>query len=443
MASSETTLPAGKQNLFDGYLHCQPGHENRLTWALMNLIRISPMVRAAFLDLIREHQVRERQQEPIPALATLRERECIVQTQVGSLVATEGRLLAIGITAEGGEVDAEIQAKDREAIYDGVVTFMAPEGRQHEQESLSITVESKLGSVVGSWQLMPSESSLGEERQIKVDRQAVVLAWRDIVGLLSDLGLRGLLTPAERVLVQDFVDYIAANHAALNPFNHFAVCRDHTRLLNRRCEAIMREIDPVEAWHGSTPIIGVEFSAYKQIWLRAEEGGGSWQIVLRLHPGDNMSQARSFWPRVATKGLRELQDRDWLLEPNMHFSFISTHLHWAETSLEVNDYIALWKPGENEIVSLYRDDSGDYRHNWDRLIDKGLITPADAAPLQEVTTDTRRCRISMSPGLSLSYSWSADRARQLDRDGAFTQEVKKRIREATETWDEVPAFCRQ
>lgn len=432
-----------KQNLFDGYLHCQPGTENRLTWALMNLIRLSPMVRAAFLDLIREHQVRERQEQPIPALATLRERECIVHTQVGSLVATEGWLLAIGITAEGGEIEAEIQAKDREAIYDGVVTFIAPDGRQHQQESLTITVESKLGRVVGSWQLMPSESSLGEERQIKVDRQAVVLAWRDIVGLLSDLGLRGLLSPAERVLVQDFVDYVATNHATLNPFDHFAVCRDHLGLLDRRCEAIQRAIDPVEAWHRSTPIIRVEFSAFKLVRLWAEAAEGSWQIRLGIWPGDTMRQARAFWQKVDAKGLRELQDRDWLLEPNMHFSFMASHLHWAETSLEVNDYIALWKSGEIEIVFLYRDNSGDYRHNWDRLIAKGLISAADVVPLQEVTTDTRRERISMSPGLSLSYTWSAERARQLDRDGAFIQEVKERIREATETWGEVPDFCRE
>ena len=432
-----------KHNLFDGYLHCQPGTENRLTWALMNLIRLSPLVRAAFLDLIRERQIRERQEQPIPSLTTLRERECVVQSQVGSLVATEGRLVAIGITAEGGEVEAEIQAKDREAIYDGVVTFIAPENRQHQQESLTITVESKLGPVVGSWQLMPSESSLGEEGQIEVDRQAVVLAWRDIVGGLSDLDLRGLLSPSESVLVQDFVLYVAAYHAKLNPFDHFAVCLDDLELLNRRCEAIMRAIDPGEARHRSTPVIAVEFSAFKLIRLSAEKGEGSWQIVLGLWPGDTMAQAREFWRRVDARRLRDLQDKGWLLAPNLHFSFRASHLHWAETPLAVNDYIALWKSGGNEIVSLYRDDSGNYRHNWDRLIAKDLMSPADVAPLQEVTTDTRRDRISMSPGLHLRYSWSAERAGQLDRDGAFTEEVKERIRDATETWGEVPDFCRE
>ena len=112
-----------KLNVFNGSLSWKPGTENRLTWALMNLIRMSPIIRAAFLDL-----VRERQNQPIPALTTLRERECVVQTQTGKLEAKEGHLVAIGITAEGRDVDAEIQPKDKDMIYDGVVTFIAPEG---------------------------------------------------------------------------------------------------------------------------------------------------------------------------------------------------------------------------------------------------------------------------------------------------------------------------
>ncbi len=111
-----------KLNIFDGYLSLKPGTEDRLTWALMNLIRMSPIIRAAFLDL-----VRDKQEQPIPALTTLRERKCVVQTQVGTLVAQEGRLVAIGITAEGKDVDDDVQSEDRGARYDGVVTFIAPE----------------------------------------------------------------------------------------------------------------------------------------------------------------------------------------------------------------------------------------------------------------------------------------------------------------------------
>ena len=430
-----------KLNVFGGYLHSQPGTENRLTWALMNLIRISPIIRAAFLDL-----VRDKQERPIPALTALRERECVVQTQVGTLVATEGRLVAIGITAEGEDVDAEIQPKDKDMIYDGVVTFIAPESRQHQQESLTLTVESKLGSEVGSWQLMPSEASLGEEQQIEVDPQAVILAWRDIVGTLTDLELRELVSPAEGMLIRDFIDYVAANHPDLNPFDHFAVCRDELGLLSRRCEAILREIEPTEAWHRSSPIIAVDSFSCKQIHLQAgaeQEDARSWWITLGLWPGDTMTQAREFWLRVDAKRLLKLQDKGWELWPNLHFSFAQTGLYWASTPLAVNKYIELWKSGEMEIIALFRDDSDSFRHNWDRLVAKGLISPDDVEPLEEKTTKKKYPQISMSPGLAISYTWWAKQAVQLDRDDAFVREVKERIREGTETWGEVPDFCRE
>ena len=105
-----------KLNVFNGSLSWKPGTENRLTWALMNLIRMSPIIRAAFLDL-----VRDKQERPVPTLTILSACECVVQTQVGTLKAKEGRLVAIGITAEGRDADADIQPKDRNAIYDGVV----------------------------------------------------------------------------------------------------------------------------------------------------------------------------------------------------------------------------------------------------------------------------------------------------------------------------------
>ena len=426
-----------KLNIFDGYLHCPPGTENRLTWALMNLIRISPIIRAAFLDL-----VRERQKQLIPALTTLRERKCVVQTQTGKLEAKEGRLVAIGITAEGLDVDAEIQPKDEDMIYDGVVTFIAPESRQHQQESWTLTIESKLGSGVDPWQLRPSKASLGEEQQIKVDPQAVILAWRDIVGALTDLELRELVSPAEREFIRDFIDYVAANHPKLNPFDHFAVCRDELDLLKRRCEAILREIGPIEARRGSPPFIPVKSPSFQRIWLQANaEDARSWWITLEVWPGDIMTQAREFWRRVDAKRLLKLQDKGWELRPNLHFSFIQTHLHRADTPLAMNEYIEFWKSGEMEIAYLCRDDARSYRHNWDRLVAKGLISHNDVEPLEEKTTKKNYPQISMSPGLSISYTWSAKQAAQLDRDGTFVREVKERIREVTETWGEVPDFC--
>ena len=429
-----------KLNVFEGKPGYLPGKENRLTWALMNLIRLSPIVCAAFLDLVREKR-------PIPGLTTLKERECIVETQIGKLEAKEGRLVAIGITREGRKVDTEIQPEERRARYDGVVTFIGPEGRRHEHESLTLTIESKLGPEVGAWQLNPSKESMREEQQFEIDPEPVILAWREILKVLTDLELRGLLSPTEKILIRDFVDYVDTHHPELNPFDNFSVCRSDLQLLNRRCEAILRIIDPNEEWHRSSPIIKVEGThAFKQVWLKAEEHehGGTWQITLELWPGDNPSQAREFWDRVDVAGLLALQEKEkekgWRLHMNLHFSFTRTHLVWPTTKLTLHEYIEFWKSGRMKIDTFYRE-LDSFRPHWDRLVEQRLISDDDVEPLEEESTKTKRNHIYMSPGLGVCYTWSAKKAVELDRAGVFTDEVKKKIREATETWGEVPDFC--
>lgn len=425
-----------KLNVFGGGLSYPLGKENRLTWALMNLIRISPIIRAAFLDL-----VRDKQEQPIPALTALRERECVVQTQTGNLVAQEGRLVAIGITAENMDVDVGVRPDDRKAIYDGVVTFVAPEGRRHQQESLTLTVECKLGAEVEAWQLMPSAASLGD--QITVDPQAVILAWRDIISTLTDIELRELVSPAEKVIIRDFIDYVAANHPKLNPFDHFAVCRDDLDLLNRRCEVILREIYPTVAWQKAY-YITVKFSSYKRIYLKANaeyDHAGSWRITLDLWPGDIMPQAREFWRKVDKERLLALRNTGWCLKPNLHFWHYPNRQD-ATTSLAVAEYIELWKSDEMQIDAIWPDGAGSYCHHWDSLDDRGLISSDDRESIEALSTENNPW-ISIAPGLGISYTWSAARASQRDRDGDFVREVKERIREATETWGEVPDFCRQ
>ena len=289
---------------------------------------------------------------------------------------------------------------------------------------------------------MPSAASLGEEGQIKEDSQAVILAWRDIISTLTDLELRELVSPAERVLIRDFIDYVEAYHSKLNPFDHFAVCRDDIDLLNRRCEVIMREIASTEVGQGPLPFIPVEFPSYKRIYLNAnveQDHAGSWWITLGLYPGDTMTQAQEFWSKVNIGQLLALQNTDWLLEPNLHFWHYYNRQN-ANTSLAVAEYIELWKSDEITIASIWPDGAGSYRHHWDCLVDRNLISRDDGELIEALSTENNPW-ISIAPGLGISYTWSAARASQLDRDGVFVCEVKEGIREATETWGEVPDFC--
>ena len=282
---------------------------------------------------------------------------------------------------------------------------------------------------------------------IQIYPAAVVLAWRDVFQTLVDFQHRALLAPAEAVLVGDFLDYVRRRHPKLNPFDRFGLCGGDVGLLNRRCEEILREIDAQQMAHhgkGYNPIITLDSDAIKQVWIRAEqEKGEPWRLELSLYPGDTMRQARAFWRRVDTKKLKELQGSGWRLSPNLHFSFMQRHLFWANTPISTDQYIDLWEPkGSEKIESHWRDQSNSFRSGWEELHRKGLIAEDDIKKLDDRTSPKMYQRISMSPGLRVQYRWWAAEAERRDAEGSVAAEVKRRIREATETWGEVPAFCR-
>ena len=439
-----------KLNVFAGPRYPE-GDENRLTWALMTLLRLVPMACVAFVDLVRARQ-EHHAGVPIPALTTMSGCRTHIETQVSHLQARAGRLVAVGITREGGDVKVAVEAKARQAIYDGVITFEPPDrdvGAIDSHEPVTLTVESKRGSSVGAWQLRPSISHLPPpeddgEPPLHVDRQAIVLAWRDIFRALTDLDSRNLLHPSEAFLVNDFLQHVRYRHPELNPFDRFALCRGDIGLLNRRCEEIMREVEPKEAWAGSSPIIKVESPAFRRIYLWAERNRNG-AIGLGLWPGDTMAQAREFWRLVNAAKLKALgKSKSWEVQPNLHFSRIQRHFHWAESQLTVEEYIDYWKDShEQEIQSCYRSPSGSFRHQWEALSRRGLISSDDVEKLDQQTTPTNYRRISMSPGLAVQYMWSRSEAEVLDARGAFAEEVRRRIREATETWGEIPRFCEQ
>lgn len=437
-----------KLNVFAGPRY-REGDENRLTWALMTLLRLVPLACAAFVDL-----VRARQENPIPAFTAMSGCRTHIETQIGHLQARAGRLVAVGITREGGDVPVAIEAKPRKAIYDGLITF-APPDRDHSaintREPVTLTVESKLDSLGGSWQLMPSEGHLASpeektgEPPLRVDPEAVVLAWRDVFRSLTDLEARNLLNSSERVLVRDFLEYVRSRHPSLNPFDRFAFCGGDIGLLNRRCEEVLRELEPRVAWtrtRPSRPFIGIESAAFQRIILYAEvEKNGQLMIRMGIWPGDTMNQARAFWPKVDSARLKELANSGgWKVRPNLHVSDSwGKHLHWARSGLKTHAYIDYWKNPNTKLRRLDRDSAG-FRGQWERLHKERLVSANDVEELDRKTTS--RSRISMAPGIAIQYTWPLPKVEELEARDMFAADLKERIRSATSVWDDVPAFCR-
>jgi len=414
--------------------------ENRLTWALMNLLRLAPMARVAFVDL-----VRAKQEKPIPALTAMLGCEARIVTQDSGIVAESGRLTSVGITSEGGEAEATSKPSPRRAIYDGILTVAPPEigtGGIHDQEPVTLTVETKLGASVDIEQLKPAESSLPPEEDgespVRIDESPVILAWRDIFRTFADLGTRNLLSPSETSLVSDFLDFVHARHPELNPFDRFGLCRGNPGLLNRRCATILKDLEDIgTVVEEGASHIKVTVDTHKRIYLWCKAGDPR-SIRLSLYPAANMTQARAFWPQADIAKLEALSKQEsWSVNPNLQFSKIQRHFYWTHSpDMTLGEYLTYWKDRHQEIRSCERDDAGSFRHAWERLAREKLIAGQEINELDERTTPTGYPRISMSPGLLVEYRWPLKEAERLDRTGTFAEAVRERIREATEIWGE-------
>ena len=79
----------------------------------------------------------------------------------------------------------------------------------------------------------------------------------------------------------------------------------------------------------------------------------------RLRPnGDTIKQARRFFENVRVDEFLVLEEKGWIIEPNLHFAFMAKHLCWAKgTTVSNRDYFEYWH-GEGEIGQIQRDPAG-------------------------------------------------------------------------------------
>ena len=119
--------------------------------------------------------------------------------------------------------------------------------------------------------------------------------------------------------------------------------------------------------------------------------------------------------------LKELDD-GFIVQPNFHFSFMSTGLAWfSTTKMNVTDYIQYWK--DNVPSQLKRENFSDY---YTCLKSANVIDPDDEAVNKKIT-NTDRQRINVCPGILFGYKWKLEDAVHLDNEGKFADDCRNKI----------------
>ena len=417
-------------NYFEPYVSRNPWHEDQLTRAFLVTMRFVPLVQAAFLDLVREAQTTVKSQQIVPAFSAL-ESPCSIHTQVSSILQEEGTLISVLMTDEHWTPQNAIEASDRGARYDGLVCY--PPG-------WILVIENKpWSSNVWEGQLSPN---LVEGSAVQIDEALAVVSWRTLIERLNLLLERRLIHGAECLIVEDFFEFVDQHFSYLNPYGSFSHCKGRRFLLEKRCVAILESIAPgkVKRRQGGDYFIelaaGPASDAYfypDRDYLDTGENG-EWNVAVNIYPGDTIKQARRFFENVRVDEFLVLEEKGWIIEPNLHFAFMAKHLCWAKgTTVSNRDYFEYWH-GEGEIGQIQRDPAG-FKALFQQLQEDGMISPSDTAQLEKHFTNTARQSINICPGFRVSFSWSKSEAERIDvqRD-RFSGIARSRILEALVTW---------
>jgi len=417
-------------NFFKPYQSLKPWHEDQLTRAFLVVLRFVPLAHSAFLDLIREQQSDAPNSVAIPSFSVLTESETSIETQATKIREVEARLLSILLTDENWNPKTRIESSDRGARYDGVLTY---------KTGWILVIENKpRHSMTGMWkeQLCPN---LPEDTEIVIEPEPVVVPWRDLVSRLSSLANNEILVGSEKIMLNDFLAFVDSEFSYLNPFDKYSRCKDDLYLMQRRSRMLLEEIASDQVGHhkGLEHCIKLDSGPVREIYLRPEERRSTWNIQLKMYPGDTISQARELYDQLDVTQIRKLVDNGWSCQPNMHFTFMGTGLVWSQPDLSTQQYIEFWRTRQRSIQQEKRDLDGGFHGLFSSLREQHLITQSDLGELEENFQNTERGFINICPGLELTFGWNKELACELDDRGKFGEALENKIKEALRTWQQV------
>ena len=411
-------------NYFNPYQDKGAWHEDQLTRAFLVVVRMVPLALAGFLDLIRDQQVVRGSELKLPASTELLTSDVEIETQKNSISQTTGRLISIMMTDEDWKPEKDVVASDRGARYDGVLSF---------DPSWIVVIENK-----------PSSQNIWEEQvhpnvpegcEIEIDKVAVVLQWRNVILRLTALIAADILHGAERMIVDDFLQFVDEHFSRLNPYGTFGKCRNSVLLLERRCGSILEAVAPGRvAWGsqwGTNYILLNQPAPAKICWMCPDADGS--RIEAAIYPGDTMSQARALFAHLHRQGidrLLALRDRGWDIVPNFHYGFIRSGFgHGVKTRLSIEEYIRYWMEHSTEIVQVSLLEQ-TFAKALQEFVGSGMMDENDVGRVVAALPSPTAKNFNVIPGLALTFEWPLSKAVEIDRHGGMVEEFKRTANEA-------------
>lgn len=395
-------------NFFLPYERAAAWHENQLTRALLVVLRYSPMAHQVWLHLVAPE--RHLHELSNAEFATQRQRVLDTNSKQTDVETIPG--ISVWLAPDAEPITMPIEPSDRQQVLDGIVKY---------GDDLVVVIENKVvwgGETEQSHRINLHGSPVvfeGEPRDV---------SWQKLLGMLSDLVERDLVSGAERLLIIDFLVFVDKHFPRIGPYSTLARCGGQRFRVERRLDAILGEVVGTDAgkvlgWRdlaGTPKMIAMACLGF------ANDNSA---ICLRMYPADTLGQARAFYDdSSAVDKVLALQSDDWRVKPNFHWGFMAAGYASSETPLPVEKYCNYWV---NQIGATQELSRSEWENYWMKLESAHIVEATGKEKFDAEFTHSHRQKAHPRPGVSCEYTWSLAEAQQLDKRGKLVGEVRTRL----------------
>jgi hypothetical protein len=406
-------------NCFNPYDSKASSHEDHLTRAYLVVLKHSSHAFFTFIEYCRSKHKTSGDEKPISVNDYL-EQGWEFETQKGNPVINTNYLLSILITdSHIKATGTSIQSSERNARYDGIITFGS---------NLTMVIENKPRSGnVWFGQLNPSRQNLADDTIVYSN--PIILAWKEIIKQLNHLLTVPTISGYEKIMIEDFLSYVDKSFPHLNPYDSFQQCKGNTELINRRINNLLKSISSDESkvyYHkNGSSYIQTPYHQIERICLSVNQNEKEYSIELGLYFGDTQRQAIAFYksdPKIS-----HLKETEWGCYPNFHVSFMTTGLVWIPSD-DSEHYLNFWKDNVEEIYQQKRD---DVPKCFKRLADEKVINMTKEAEEQlgKKFYKTAMPTLNICPGFGIIYEVNSSNAEELDKSGKLKFILGEKIKE--------------
>jgi len=405
-------------NYFNPYDSKSGSHEDQLTRAYLVLLKHSSHTFFAFVEYCRSKHAPKCDEKPV-SINNYLAQGWEIETQKGNPEINTEYLLSVLITDKELEAnDSRIESSERNARYDGIITFGS---------NLTMVIENKPRSEsVWFGQLKPSRQNLADET--KIYSSPVILEWKEIIKQLNHLSVLPTISGNERLLIEDFLELIDYKFPFLNPYDSLHQCKGNVELVERRIYNLLKSIaideSKVNYHRGGGYYIQTPYREIQQIGLIYDREEGHFELCLYF--GDSQRQAKAFYQ--SDPNCSHLNTPEWACFPHFHVSFMSSNLVWFKSENREH-YLQFWKDNVDDIRQQKREDIPNYLK---RLVDENVILmPKETDErLKEKFYNTVMQNLNICPGFGVLCFIKADEAEELDKTGKLKFLLVEKIRDA-------------